>query len=72
MKKLTKKDIININNAFDRKLDEYSKLTLDELKEIYPKLKGTYRLACIEVTKIKLLEERNKKIEQLNVENNEL
>lgn len=52
----TKADIAKINKAFDTKVEEYSKLSLEELKELYPTLGGSYKIACLEVTKEKLQE----------------
>lgn len=57
-KRYTKNDISNINQAFYKKVEEYSKLSLDELKELYPILGGTYRIACLEVVNKKLQEQK--------------
>lgn len=59
--KYTKADIAKINNAYFTKVEEYSKLSLEELKELYPKLGGSYKIACLEVT--------NKKLQELKQEN---
>lgn len=53
-KKLPKKDIQNRINAYNRKIEEYDKLSLEELKTLYPTLRGVYREACINVTNMKL------------------
>jgi len=54
--KLTKKDQVTIINAYKNKIDEYSKMSLEELKDLYPKLGGAYKAACIHVTEQKLRE----------------
>lgn len=59
MKKLTKKDKLNIQNAYFTKQEEYSKLTLEELQELYPKLGGTYKIACNHVINQKLTDLRH-------------
>lgn len=70
-RKYTKNDISNIQSAYNKKIDEYSKLSLDELKELYPRLGGTYRKACIEVVKIKLDEAKYAKLEEVIKDNKE-
>lgn len=64
----TKDDITRINNAFYKKVDEYSKLSLEELKELYPILGGSYRTACLEVVKDKLQQEKEAKLNEAIVE----
>jgi len=64
----TKDDIARINNAFYKKVDEYSKLSLDELKELYPILGGSYRVACLEVVKDKLQQEKEAKLNEAIVD----
>lgn len=60
----TKNDISNINNAYYKKVEEYSKLSLDELKELYPILGGTYRIACLEVVNNKLQEQKEANLKE--------
>jgi hypothetical protein len=57
-KKLPKKQINKRIIAFNTKVEEYNKLSLEELKELYPTLKGAYKFACEEVTMNKLNRER--------------
>lgn len=64
----TKADIQRINNAFYNKVDEYSKLSLDELKELYPTLGGSYKTACFEVIADKLQQEKQAKLNEAIVE----
>lgn len=68
----TKADIAKIKNAYYTKVEEYSKLSLEELKELYPSLGGTYKIACLEVTNTKLQELKEKNLtEAINdVKNN--
>lgn len=56
--KLSKADVQRRVDAYNRKIEEYNKLSLDELKELYPTLRGAYREACIAVTREKLDFER--------------
>jgi hypothetical protein len=60
----TKGDISRINNAFYNKVEEYSKLSLDELKELYPILGGTYRIACLEVIEQKLQKQKENNLNE--------
>lgn len=62
MKKRTKRDEINIFNAYIKKSDEYRKLTLEELKVLEPTLKKglTYHDACLRIIEEKEREERLK------------
>jgi len=60
--KYTKADIATINKAYFTKVEEYSKLSLEELKELYPSLGGTYKIACLEVTNKKLQELKQKNL----------
>lgn len=62
--KLTKRDKTKIYAAFDKKVEEYSKLTLEELKELYPILGGTYREACLFVVERKLQLEKNTRLQE--------
>ncbi len=62
--KFGKKDIKRINTAFYNKVEEYSKLSLDELKELYPSLGGSYREACLSVVQQKLQEEKKLKLQE--------
>jgi len=64
MKKFTKKDIKRINSAFYNKVEEYSKLTLEELKELFPTLGGSYKEACLHVVQQKLQEEKKLKLQE--------
>jgi len=57
-KKLPKKQINKRIIAFNTKVEEYSKSSLDELKELYPTLRGAYKMACEQVTMQKLNKER--------------
>jgi hypothetical protein len=52
--KLPKADVQRRVDAYNRKLEEYDKLSLDELKELYPTLKGSYKMACEMVTMQKM------------------
>lgn len=58
--KYTKADIAKIKQAYHTKVEEYSKLSLEELKELYPSLGGTYAAVCLEVTHQKLNELKQK------------
>lgn len=51
-------DIQNQNKAFKSKLEEYSKMTLQELKDLYAsrRIGGSYRRALVETVRIKLQE----------------
>ena len=66
--KFGKKDIKRINTAFYNKVEEYSKLSLDELKELYPTLGGSYKTACFEVIADKLQQEKQLKLNEAIVE----
>ncbi len=46
----TKKDIYNINTSYYKKLEEYEKMSLEELEELGKKTKlgGSYRLAYLQ------------------------
>lgn len=64
--------------TYRSKVEEYSKMTLDELKEVYngPKrIGGTYRRALLDVVNQKLFEEKQKTVEEgikeLKEENND-
>lgn len=57
-KKYTKQDMINIGNAYYKKLEEYSKLTLEQLQELLPTLGGTYRNVCENMIRQKQTEAR--------------
>ena len=63
-KKLTKKDQVTIINAYTKKCDEYSKMSLQELKDLYPTLGGSYKQACIQVVQRKLQTEKKLKLEE--------
>ncbi len=64
MKKLTKKDQVTIINAYNKKIEEYGQMSLEELKSIYPKLGGTYKYACEIVVQRKLQLEKNDKLQE--------
>lgn len=64
-KKLSKGDQQRIINSFNNKIEEYSKLTLDELKALYPTLGGAYKEACIQVSSVKLRELREANLQEL-------
>lgn len=65
--KLKSEDISRIRNRYQSKLDEFSKLSLDELQEIFKdKMSRTDRDALINATTIKLRElESSKKNEEI-------
>jgi hypothetical protein len=65
--KLSKKDEQRKLNAYYKKIDEYNKLTLDELKEVLNTKKpgGMYLQALIDVTQHKLNYERVEKMKAL-------
>lgn len=63
--KLTIADKIRIQNAFNAKCKEYNELTLDQLKELFPTLGGSYKRACIEVANVKLRELREANLKEL-------
>lgn len=58
----TKADIAKIKQAYHTKVEEYSKLSLEELRDLYPTLGGTYKIACLEVTNKKLQELKQKNL----------
>lgn len=64
-KKLSNADKQRIIDSFNNKIEEYSKLTLDELKALYPSLGGAYKEACIQVSDIKLRELRETNLQEL-------
>lgn len=74
-KKITRKHAVKLEQAFYTKFDEYSKMTLEELKTLYnhsdKKLRpgGIYRRALIAVTENKLREERQAKLNEVTGEN---
>lgn len=68
--KFGKKDIKRINTAFYNKVEEYSKLTLNELKALYPTLGGAYKEACIQVAEVKLRELREANFKELTYNEN--
>lgn len=71
--KYSKQDVALINAAYDKKVEEYSKLSLDELKELFPSLGGSYRIACINVTQTKLREQAKINAEEaMNATNNSI
>lgn len=62
--KFTKGDMTRIGQAYYKKLDEYSKLTLEQLKELLPTLGGTYRYVCDNMIKQKEMEIRLEKFKE--------
>ncbi len=52
--KLPKADVQRRVEAYNKKLQEYDKLSLVQLLELYPTLGGSYRGACIEITRQKI------------------
>ena len=68
----TKADIAKIKQAYFTKVEEYSKLSLEELRDLYPTLGGTYKIACLEVTNTKLQELKQKNLTEAvnDVKNN--
>lgn len=67
--KMSKKDKISIQNAYYKKIEEYSKLTLEEIEELYPKLGGTYKIACNHVINQKLTDLRHELQDKENTTN---
>lgn len=53
-RKLSKNNVSKRIETFNNKIEEYSKLSLKELKELYPSLRGSYKMACEVVTEQKL------------------
>lgn len=53
-RKLSKNNVSKRIETFNNKIEEYSKLSLKELKELYPGLRGSYKMACEVVTEQKL------------------
>lgn len=70
-KKPGKKDQIRRYQAYQKKIEEYNKLTLDELKELFETKKpgGVYFEAMKAVVEHKLNNERLQKVTQLAEEN---
>lgn len=64
-KKLTNADKQRIIDSFNNKIEEYNKLTLDELKSLYPTLGGAYKEACIQISSAKLRELREVNLKEL-------
>lgn len=64
-KKLSKSDKQRIVDSFNKKIEEYSELRLDELKALYPSLGGAYKEACIQVAEVKLRELRESNFKEL-------
>lgn len=46
IKKIGKKDQQKISGAINRKVIEYSFLSIEDLEKLQPTLGGSYRLAC--------------------------
>lgn len=53
LKKQPLSEALKQQAALHKKYLEYSKLTLDELEELFPRLGGNYRQVCLEVAKEK-------------------
>ncbi len=70
-KKLTKADAIKMRNAYQEKLQEYNKMSLEELKALFnsKRLGGAYRAALIEVVKYKLQQEMVTKAKEIEKNN---
>ena len=66
-RKLSKKNVFKRVGTFNNKLEEYSKLSLAELKALYPSLRGSYKMACETIveqklnTELEILTEANSK-----------
>ncbi len=54
LKKQPLSEILKQQAALYKKKLEYSKLTLEELEELFPRLGGNYRQVCLEVAKEKM------------------
>lgn len=54
--KIKQSDITNITNSYIKKIEEFNKLSLDELKELYQtqKIGGIYKKALFDVVNTKL------------------
>jgi hypothetical protein len=57
-KKLSQANINRRINTFNNKCEEYDKLSLQELKDLYPSLSGSYKFACETIVQRKLDKER--------------
>lgn len=74
-KKITKKHAEKVQTAFYTKYEEYSKLTLEELRELYnhkdKKIRpgGIYKRALLAVTNEKLRQLREEKLKEQLEEN---
>lgn len=66
--KLTRKDQVTIIQAYTKKVEEYSQMSLEELKELFPKLGGSYREACLHVTNKKLKELAQNNLKEITQE----
>lgn len=66
---MKQQDIKNINNAYLNKIEEYNKMTLEELKELFntKRIGGTYKKALINVVNTKLQEQKDQTIKN-NIE----
>ena len=71
MSKLSKGDKIRKYQAYQKKIDEYNQMTLDQLKELFDTKKpgGIYFEAMKAVVEHKLNYERTQKMKQLAEEN---
>lgn len=65
--RLKNNEIDKINNAYLVKIEEYNKLSLDELKELYNTKKpgGIYRKALFDVVNTKLQQQKENTIQDV-------
>lgn len=63
-KRLTKADVSRRIESYNGWLEKYSSLSPEELKTLYPTLRGSRREACFQVVKHKLDAEREKVIQE--------
>lgn len=65
--KLSKKDIERKTEAFKKKVDEYDKMSLEELKTLFETDKpgGIYKEALIRVVDYKLQQEKVQRVKEL-------
>ena len=63
-RRLPKADVSKRIEAYNKKVEEYSAKTIEELKEMYPILGGSYREACAQAINHKVYLERIKVLEE--------